>query len=197
MGDDAFMTTQHPAITESATSWSEEDEKLALSEGWGMFDIGCGLLQLQRDDDVGVLESDFAAWELLRTPSPMHTRALSFLLDNSPGEWMRVTQGEAADHREMVVVSAGWPIACRESNSPAERAAAVAEAYEAIVTRLEKDADVFLRSAFEQFHPDDKIRMAWDLRDPEKPRHEGWPGVLRGPKWAASCHDPGTHDGKA
>lgn len=57
------MSGARPFVT-PATGWHDKDQLDARSEGWGIFDTGTRL-EIQRVDEVGLLESDDAARALV------------------------------------------------------------------------------------------------------------------------------------
>lgn len=56
------------------------DRRIANAEGWGLFDIGAGLHEIQRDDELDVFELDVEAVRFVTTrakTSPYHAKALA------------------------------------------------------------------------------------------------------------------------
>jgi hypothetical protein len=79
------------------------DSRLADAEGWGLFDVdslGVGHLQIQRDDEADIFESDDAAIEFVRRVarySPYHAKAVAIHDSSRPAPFNTgdaIQQGE-------------------------------------------------------------------------------------------------------
>lgn len=53
------------AEIEKPRGWTAEHSKLAQSEGWDLFDTGDGMLHIERDDALGLFQTDEQVWKFV------------------------------------------------------------------------------------------------------------------------------------
>jgi hypothetical protein len=94
------------AMAVAGPDWNSALNEAAMNEGWSLFDTRPGL-QLQRDDEADLLETDDDAWRLVMTGTgDHHIAARTIIFDQAPEEWVRMVKalkegGSAAQPERM------------------------------------------------------------------------------------------------
>ena len=83
-------------------NWTNKDDEDALKQGWDLFTVygsehvDDGTVQLQKHDEVEVFKTDPEAWVFVWTQANqgnvLARKALSFLLDHNPKEYLEIKQ---------------------------------------------------------------------------------------------------------
>lgn len=75
-------------------TWTKLDSELATKEGWNLYDSRGsvdGDIQVQRNDEQGLLKSDIEAWKLVKEgKEEHHKKAKRILKDQNPNEHKRI-----------------------------------------------------------------------------------------------------------
>lgn len=74
--------------------WSKKDSELATKEGWDLYDSQGskdGDLQVQRNDEQGLLNEDLDAWRIVKTQKLQHhKKAMEILKFKNINEYSRI-----------------------------------------------------------------------------------------------------------
>lgn len=90
------------ALARRPLVWNIELGRAAQTEGWDLFDTDDGL-QVQRDDEMGLLEKDIDAWRLVASgTAEHHILARTILAVDAPFESSRITHSLASDAIEVL-----------------------------------------------------------------------------------------------
>ena len=64
--------------------WTKEDEQLAFSQGWGLFEMDNGFYHIQKLDDSKVFENDLDAFDYVEVKTPKcETAQKAYALDGT------------------------------------------------------------------------------------------------------------------
>ena len=76
------------------TEWTKKDSELATKEGWDLYDSQGsvdGDLQVQRNDEQGLLNEDLDAWRIVKTQKLQHhKKAMAMLKARNIYEYNRI-----------------------------------------------------------------------------------------------------------
>lgn len=87
---------------------SDKEQKQAIAEGWDIFlfetESGELIHRLEKHDEAGVLQSDFAAWVIVyegqAKGNELHTKVWEFIKEHSPSEFEEINKSIWLHHHK-------------------------------------------------------------------------------------------------